>query len=92
MEPWDEHGAGYLIGHIVEWLPPQRLACTWMEKAWSGVSTFVTIELTPVGKSTRIQLAHQGFERLPEGATLRSGFGQGWSDLLTSCKKYVEQR
>src|SRR5215467_10884366 len=82
MEPWDEHGAGYLIGHVVEWLPPERLACTWMEKAWSGVSTLVSIELSPDGQQTQVRLLHEGFERLPDGARQRSGIDEGWADLL----------
>ena len=92
MEPWDEKGAGYLLGHIVEWLPPERLACTWMEKSWSGISTLVSFELTPSGKSTHLHLLHQGFERLTDGAMMREGIGQGWADLLQSCKTYIEQR
>src|SRR5262245_49103922 len=71
MESWGDHGAGYLIGHVVEWLPPQHLACTWMEKAWSGISTFVSIELSPDGQQTQVRLIHEGFERLPDGANQR---------------------
>jgi len=93
MEPWDDQGvAGYLIGHVVEWLPPQRLACTWMEKAWSGISTFVSVELTQEGQNTRVSLLHQGFERLPDGAMQSAGFSEGWAELLNHCKAYVEQR
>jgi uncharacterized protein YndB with AHSA1/START domain len=91
MESWGEQGAGYLIGHVVEWLPPQRLACTWMEKEWSGITTFVAIELSPEGENTQVKLLHVGFERLPDGANQRMGFDQGWADLLNRCKVYIEQ-
>ena len=92
MEAWATPGSGILIGHVVEWLPPQRFACTWMEKEWAGVSTFVSIELTPDGQHTRVSLIHQGFERLADGANQRAGFAQGWGDLLSSCKSYVEKQ
>ena len=92
MEAWGDQGAGYLIGHVVEWLPPQRFACTWMEKDWAGVVTFVSIELSPDGQSTRVRLLHEGFERLADGANQRAGFAQGWGDLLTRCKGYIEQQ
>jgi|SRR5579859_3791907 len=92
MESWGDQGVGYLIGHVVEWLPPQRLACTWMEKEWAGISTFVSIELAPDGQQTQVRLLHEGFERLPDGAHQRLGFDQGWADLLNRCKRYVEDR
>ena len=92
MEPWDDQGAGYLIGHVVEWLPPQRLACTWMEKEWAGVATFVTIECSPDGQGTQVRLVHEGFERLPKGEMQRAGFAAGWAELLKACKTYIEER
>jgi uncharacterized protein YndB with AHSA1/START domain len=91
IEKWDEAGSGYLIGHVIEWLPPQRLAYTWSEKSWAGVTTVVHLEFQPEGASTRLSLVHEGFERLPDGVAQRQGYESGSADLLGKLKAYVEK-
>ncbi|HLF28754.1 MAG TPA: SRPBCC domain-containing protein [Anaerolineae bacterium] len=90
IEMWGEQGAGYLLGHVIEWLPPQRLAFTWTEKAWTGAATVVWVTLEPEGQGTRVTLVHEGFERLPDGAAQRSGYQMGWGDLLSKSKLHIE--
>ncbi|HET7087805.1 MAG TPA: SRPBCC domain-containing protein [Anaerolineae bacterium] len=90
IETWGDRGAGYLIGHVIEWLPPHRFAFTWAEKPWSGVSTVVWVTLKAEGQATRVTLIHEGFDRLPDGAAQRSSYEAGWGDLLGKLKAYVE--
>jgi len=90
MEKWGEDGSGYLIGHVVEWLPPLRLAYTWSEKSWGGVVTVVRLEFQPEGEGTRLSFVHEGFERLPDGAEQRAGYDRGGADLLGKLKVHVE--
>ncbi len=90
MEKWGEDGSGYLIGHVVEWLPPLRLAYTWSEKSWGGIVTVVRLEFQPERGGTRLALVHEGFERLPDGEAQRAGYDRGGADLLGKLKAYVE--
>lgn len=91
IEQWDENGGGFLIGTIVEWLPPLRLAYTWSERDWAGVSTLVRIEFTKDGDGTRMTYTQEGFERLPEGVQIRDGYDRGSEELTSRLKAYVEK-
>lgn len=91
IEKWGEDGSGYLIGQVIEWLPPFRLAYTWSERAWAGIITVVRIEFAPEGGGTRMTLVHEGFERLPDGDAQRYGYEHGSLDLMTKMKAYVEK-
>lgn len=92
MEKWGEDGSGFLIGHVVEWLPPQRLAYTWSERSWGGIVTQVSLELQPEGENTRLTLVHAGFERLPEAEKLRAGYDRGQGILIDQLKAYLEEK
>jgi len=90
IEKWGEDGAGFLIGTVVEWLPPARLAHTWTERSWGGVVTLVRIELRPDGDgATAIRLQHEGFERLPDGEEQRKNYQRGWADLLKKAGAFI---
>ena len=91
IEEWGQD-AGYVIGQVIEWLPPQRLAYTWAEKSWGGITTLVRLEFLPEGSGTRLALVHDGFERVPEGADQRAGYENGHGDLLGKLKAYIEKR
>lgn len=91
VELWGDQGKGYLLGHVIEWLPPHRLGYTWMEKAWGGVVTVVWITFEPEGDGTRVRLVHEGFERLPDSARQRDGYEYGAGELLHRMKTYVEK-
>jgi len=91
VEKWGDDGVGYLLGHVIEWLPPQRLAFTWTENDWSGVSTVVSVKFHEEGRGTRVTLVHEGFDRVPDGAGQRSSYESGWGDLLGKCQAYAEK-
>jgi uncharacterized protein YndB with AHSA1/START domain len=81
-----------LIGTIVEWLPPLRLAYTWTESGWGGAQTLVRVEFAADGRGgTTMRLEHHGFERLPEGAQQLQGYQQGWGDLMAKARNHVEK-
>ena len=91
IEKWGEDGAGFLIGQVTVWLPPHRLAYTWTQMDWGGVTTLVQIEFQPDGNGgTKMVYIHEGFERLPD-ETLRSGYDSGWTELATRLKNYIEK-
>jgi uncharacterized protein YndB with AHSA1/START domain len=92
IEKWGEEGQGFLIGHVIEWLPPTRLAYTWSERGWGGVVTVARLEFTSDnGGGTHIRFTHEGFERLPESEQTRHGYNEGWSELSSRLKSYLEK-
>ena len=92
IEKWDENGGGFLIGTVVEWLPPIRLAYTWSERGWGGVSTLIRIEFVPdEAGGTRMTYVQEGFERLPESDGQRDGYDRGCKELLDRLKAYIEK-
>jgi uncharacterized protein YndB with AHSA1/START domain len=91
IEKWGEDGAGFLIGTVVEWLPPLRLAHTWLETGHGGLQTLVRLELAQDGACTRLTFTHSGFEQLPEGAKEREQYQGGWEDLIGRFKTYAEK-
>ena len=91
FEKWGEQGEGYLIGTIVEWLPPRRLAHTWSERGWAGINTLVRLEFSHAeGGGTMLRCTHEGFERLPDGAKAQHGYQEGWEDLIRKMKACAE--
>lgn len=91
LEKWGEDGVGYLLGHVVAWLPPQRLAFSWSESDWSGASTLVNVTFEKAGQGTRVTLVHEGFDRVPDGAGQRASYESGWGDLLNKLHDYIEK-
>ncbi len=92
IEKWDENGGGFLIGTIVEWLPPLRLAYTWTECGWGGVNTLIRIEFQPDENGcTSMTFTQEGFERLPDGDQQRDGYDYGCNELMGRFKAYVEK-
>jgi uncharacterized protein YndB with AHSA1/START domain len=91
IEEWGKE-AGYLIGHVIEWLPPQRLSYTWSERSWSGIITVVHLEFIDLKDRTKINLVHEGFERLPDGKEQSKSYDRGSADLLGKLKAYVEKK
>ena len=93
MEKWGEDGSGFLIGTVVEWLPPMRLAYTWSERDWGGVNTLIRIEfLADEQGGTRMTYTQVGFERLPESGPTLYGYEQGCHELRSRLLAYVEKR
>lgn len=91
IEEWGKE-AGYLLGQVIEWLPPQRLSYTWSERSWSGILTVVHLEFIDLKDRTKINLIHEGFERLPDGKEQLTGYDRGSADLLGKLKAHVEKK
>jgi uncharacterized protein YndB with AHSA1/START domain len=89
MECWGEPGQGYLLGQVVEWLPPLRLGFTWQQPNWAGAVTLVAVRLEPEGEGTRVLVSHEGFERVPGGGEKWAGYAHGWSDLLGKLRDFT---
>lgn len=92
-------GREYDWGRVVEWDPPRRLVLSWMVNATSGEWAFdpdpdhasrVEITFEDLGRETRVQVRHTGFEAHGPGAeSIRRGVGggNGWSDDLADLRR-----
>ena len=70
-------------GRIRVWDPPHRLVHTWHPGRGEEMSQEVEITFTPVGKGTRVDLEHRGWERLGDEAEERvRNYDKGWDGVL----------
>ncbi len=80
------------ICEILEIIPLQKFKYSWKYEGYSGIS-FVTFELSSVGKKTRLKLIHEGLGSFPaENSDLaRDNFVGGWKFLIhESLKDWLE--
>jgi uncharacterized protein YndB with AHSA1/START domain len=80
-----------LEGEVLEVKPEKRLVITfqarWDEKVSNDKPSRVAWDLTPMGKTTRVTLAHDRFAG--ETATYKQS-ADGWNVILSSLKTYLE--
>ena len=79
------------ICEVSEVVHERKITYSWRYDGYKGIS-FVTFELFPVGKDTRLKLSHHGLETFPEKEDFaRSNFKQGWDYFVnTALKVYLE--
>jgi uncharacterized protein YndB with AHSA1/START domain len=76
---------------VTEVVPQKKIAYTWRYKDEPG-NSLVTLELSPDGDKTRLNLSHTGIETFPKTpAYARKNFETGWTTIIGSeLKKFVE--
>ena len=75
-------GREYVIGEVLRYEPGARLTYTWNHLNGAG-TTEVDIRFTAVGESTRLDVAHSGFETLADETTA-ARYDGGWDGVLGS--------
>jgi uncharacterized protein YndB with AHSA1/START domain len=73
-------GREYTLGEVLAYEPGERLTYTWIHEHNKG-TTIVDIRFTAVGSSTRLDLAHSGWETLSDDK-LSAGYDAGWDEVL----------
>jgi uncharacterized protein YndB with AHSA1/START domain len=77
---------------VTEVIPNRKLTYSWRYQGYTG-NSFVTFELFPEGKKTRLKLTHTGLETfpgIPEFA--KENFVTGWNSLIgTSLDDYLKK-
>lgn len=79
---------------ILEVILGKKLKHTWEYVGYEGMS-YVTFELFPEGKNTRVKLTHEGLETFPASNPdlVQSNFVAGWTELIgTLLKNFVETK
>lgn len=73
-------GREYVIGEVTRYEPGTRLTYTWNHENDAG-TTEIDIRFTPQGSSTRVDIAHSGWERLADD-TIAARYDGGWDAVL----------
>jgi len=70
-------------GTITHWEPPHRVAFTWHAGTPAAQATHVEVTFTQDGPgSTVVRVVHSGWERRPDGASVREGYVSGWEPVI----------
>jgi uncharacterized protein YndB with AHSA1/START domain len=88
----DENNQYLHICKITEVIPGKKLTYSWRFDKYEGMS-FVTFELFPEGKKTRLKLTHSGIDSFPASNPdfSKKNFTSGWTQIIdTSLKEYLE--
>ena len=83
-------GTQYTIGHIVEFVPPERLQYTWKAPEWPTETT-ITVRFTEIDGQTTVEVTHEGFGEagIPD---LGDGYAVGLREILGGLKAWVQDR
>jgi len=92
----------FVVGTILEWEPPERLAFEWRGVNFAKhESTRVDVSFRATGESTLVSVRHSGFASLRDGHPARHGLegaafsrmiGMWWGDLASALREYVASR
>lgn len=78
----------YVIGEVVEVVPPSKFAHTWkLTMGADDFFTLVTWELSPISGGTRVKLTHS---RWLDTAKSYKNVGETWGFLLRNLKRDLE--
>lgn len=72
-------------GEVLAWEPPHRLLVTWHPGRAEGPATQVEVRFVAVDGGTRVELAHSGWQALPDGgvaARARYSGRNAWGTVL----------
>jgi uncharacterized protein YndB with AHSA1/START domain len=70
-------------GTITGWEPPHRVAFSWHPGRAEAEATRVEVTFTQDGPGcTVVRLIHSGWERRPDGASVRDGYDSGWDPVI----------
>jgi uncharacterized protein YndB with AHSA1/START domain len=85
-------GSVHIKGQVVEWWPPNRLACTWvvvgMAETHDLPECLVTYDIERVGDAVRLTVTESYQWDVPEA--LLAGGRAGWPAILSSLKSLLE--
>ncbi len=70
-------------GTVTRWDPPAGVAFTWHAGTSPTEATSVEVSFTEDGQGqTVVELIHSGWDRRPDGPTVRKGYESGWNPVI----------
>ncbi len=83
----DENKNVYVVGEVLESLPPKRLVLTWADPDDTADSSRVTFEIEPIEDMVRLNVTHGDFKT---GSVMAGKVSGGWPRVLSSLKSFLE--
>ncbi len=83
----DENNNVYVVGEVLESLPPKRLVLTWADPDDTADSSRVTFEIEPIEDMVRLNVTHGDFKT---GSVMAGKVSGGWPRVLSSLKSFLE--
>ena len=83
----DENDNVYVVGEVLESLPPKRLVLTWADPDDTADSSRVTFEIEPIEDMVRLNVTHGDFKT---GSVMAGKVSGGWPRVLSSLKSFLE--
>lgn len=77
----------WVVGEVLESIPPKRLVLTWADPDDLADSSKVTFEIEPFQDSVRLIVVHGDFKA---GSTMLGKVSGGWPRVLSSLKSLLE--
>jgi uncharacterized protein YndB with AHSA1/START domain len=74
-------GVRGLWATVLTWEPPHRLVIAWQVNP-DQAGTEIEVRFSATEGGTRVDLEHRGFENVPDGGEMRSGYNPGWDLVL----------
>jgi hypothetical protein len=70
---------------VTVWDPGRRFAADWPLGRGEDEATRLDVTFTGTDAGTRVDLVHDGFDRLAGGETMCARYRSGWDDVLGRC-------
>lgn len=83
----DSERSVYVVGKVVESVPPKRLVLTWAEPGNEADVSRVTFEIEPLDDVVRLNVIHGEFK---PGSDMINKVSGGWPRVLSSLKSFLE--
>lgn len=83
----DENDDVYVVGEVLESVPPKRLVLTWADPDDTADRSRVTFEIEPIEDMVRLNVLHGDFTA---GSDMKGKISGGWPRVLSSLKSYLE--
>ena len=83
----DEADPVYLVGEVMESVPPKRLVLTWVDPDDPADNSRVTFEIESIKEMVRLTVSHGDFK--PDSVMAGKVAG-GWPLVLSSLKSFLE--
>jgi len=77
----------YIVGKVLESVPPKRLVLSWASPDNVGDKSRVTFEIEQVEDMVNLVVTHDSFKA---GSTMVKKVSRGWPRVLSSMKSFLE--